>query len=349
MPLSIDEIQAQKTQKTKRRARQIAVSTLILGISFSLMALSFLPNQIESSKQPSFGSKGFGFFTSEQLVINETQLNVDVNQFDCENGKAHCTIIAYASLRNITGLDSVYFLLQIPFKIEDLNVGYKAKYPDFFQGENRSSVPQNESITYVYVRIPKGNVTFNCAPNPVNYLTFSFTIDSAFMQIDSYSYELPFTFDYSLHRSFGEITYLKNVGSNWYSLYFFDAKRVFLNVESANKYYYSQLLPSPTTIESSYHWDIKAISSNQGASTVIMEVMNLNTKTKADLRFSFAGLFLGIGIPMALTSFIELFKNKESLKIIQIIKESKKFIAVIIVISLVIFMLLQIALIWKIL
>lgn len=337
-----------KTKKPESRVRQIAMFFLVLGLSIALIASFVILPRPKTSQFPSDSSRTFAFSTSEELLSNISEFQMYIKHLDLENGKANCTIIAYPYLRNVTELDSVYYVLQVPFRISNLEVVYGVGSPSIYQGDNATYRIGN--MTYIFVKIPKGEfVGFKRPPESILQLEYNFIIDSAFRQIDGSSYEFVLTFGSGFENSFDEINYPEDDVPYFYRLYFFNVSRAFLEVERTNKYYYSQLLPSANPIGTSYYWDIEELSTTKDSNSVIVDVSNLDTKAKFDLRYSITWLLLGIGIPMFVSSIIEFVKNQGALKPVDLLKESKKALIISISVSVLIlaFFLFAVTYLWS--
>lgn len=312
--------------RNREKITQVSVFFLILGLSICLTAYVILPRDPPVDEKPSFNDRGFVFKTSENLNSSESTINIAFSDIDCENGKANCSVSINPYISNTSEHDSAFFLLQVPFIISNLHVNYLAAEPTVFGGNNLTETGDN--MTCIYIWIPKEKIkSVDRFDSRKNFVEYDFTIESGFIQINQYTYEFPITWSGSLNDAFEDRGYSEDKVYFYSKLHFFKANRAFLYFERISKYYYSKLLPNCDRIgvwwgNTSYQWDLKPISGTGGESSIIIELTNLSTKSKIDLRYSILLLQLGIGVPTVLTSTIEIIRNEEFLKKAEFWKKS---------------------------
>lgn len=303
---------ADVTKKGAGKATKLSIAFLIIGGLLTFFAISILPRQITPPERLPSRSRGFLFESTEMIQLNQSEIKMAFNEIDCENGTAKCEIMANPLLNKSSEYSSAFFILQIPYKIENLEIIFGTKNPEYYGGKR--TVQENNSLTQVMFNIPKETnyITYNKKGTPT--IIFTFTIKSAFNQIDWYTYEMPITWGGSLNSAVNDIENFENLNF-YYTLHIFATQRSLLHVERTQKYYYSSIQPDFDRIEpwfnldSAYFWDLKSISSKGGENSVILELVNLESKYKVDLQKSLVWLFSGIGVPLAFGSAIELIKN----------------------------------------
>ena len=265
-------------------------------------------------------NRGFYFKSSENLTSEKSEIKLYFTDINCENGTANCKILANPFLINSSNNTSVLLLLQIPFKISNVTIKYQNGAPSDFGGNNLTLSAKN--MSYIFVSLPKNNnhVSEHFEDAGHFTLTYRFTVESAFTKINSYTYEFPITWGGGLNNVYREFDFLINIypDLHW-QLHFFIASNALLRVERSSQYYYSEVLPRLDTIEvieniTSYCWDLKEVGAKGRESSIIIEIMNLSTKSRYDLNYSLVWLSLGVGIPTIISGLIEFLKNKGNLK-----------------------------------
>lgn len=301
----------EENKEKSKRLTQLSILLLIIGLSLSCFAVIFLPKQTTPPARESFRSRGFVFKTTEMVDLNQSEFKMSFSEINCEEGSARCEILVNPFLNKSSEYSSAFFFLQIPYAARDVKIVFLTKPPEYFGGN--TSIQVIDSLTYIMFDIPKEEnyVVYNKRGTPT--ITFEFTVESISYQLDWYTYEMAITWGGSLHHASNNLNYLKNYNF-YYSLHIFATQRSFLNIEKNEKYYYSDLLPSFERIGvwsnfTSYYWDLKALSSKGSESSIILELVNLDTKYKIDLRFSVVWLLSGIGVPLAFSSVVEIIKN----------------------------------------
>ncbi len=293
-------------------AIKISIVFLFLGILLTFFAISIYPFQTSTPERMPTYSRGFLFESTEMILLNQSEIKMAFFDLDCEKGTVKCEVIAHPLLNKSSEYSSAFFIIQIPYSIEDLEIIFGTKSPLYYGGEIR--VQEQNNLTHILFSIPKESnyIQYNKKGNPV--ITFRFTSKSAFSRIDSYTYEMPITWGGSLNSVVDKIENFKNLNFD-FTLHTFATQRSMLHVERTEKYYYSNIQPDFDRIEpwisinSSYFWDLKSISSKGGENSVILELINLELKEKVDFQKSLVWLISGIGVPLAFGSFIELIKN----------------------------------------
>ena len=286
------------------------------------MAWIFSPQQVSAPRMESFRSRGFVFKSTEMIDLNQSEFKLAFSEINCENGTIECEIIMTPFLNKSSEYSSAFFLLQIPYHASNIDVIFLTKNPEYFGGN--TSIQIIDNLTYVMFNISKEDnfVEYNLRGKPIFY---NFMIESPFNQLDWYTFELPITWGGSLHNASKELDYLEQYDF-YYSLHIFGTQRSFLNVEKSQEYYYSTALPTFDQIGvwrnfTSYYWDLKSISPRGSESSIILELTNLETKNKIDLRYSVVWFLLGIGIPLSFSSAIEIIKNQDLFKEIEFRKK----------------------------
>ena len=215
--------------------------------------------------------------------------------------------------------ETMYFILQVPSQIDkdSVKVHYNRDYQDpQFWGGTYSCQNGNgtDKISLVTVEVPIENFTYNA----LSYLAFNFEMKDAFVRINHFTYQLGISFTTNLdsdkYGSDGlrEITPIS--GSD--SLVFRWAASASLYVEQPNsRYFLSQITPVSDGIHyyagnTHYSWDVKAISTSFGTDSIILTIEDNVAKEKGAIQNQFAYLFLGIGIPLVISSLAEYIRER---------------------------------------
>lgn len=293
-----------------------------MGLSLSIVPIFVFPWKTEFDQTTqSFMHRGFLFKTSENLTSSRSGFKIFFTNINCEKGTADCKIIANPFLIDFSNYTSAFFLLQIPFNISNVQVEYLAGEPAVFGGN--SSTDSAGNMSYIFVSLPKNqnHVREHFEDAGHFTLTYTFTVESAFAKINSYTYEFPITWGGGINNAYQEFDYLKRIlpDLHW-DFYFFNATNAPLYVERSAKYYYSQVLPRLDRIEvvenrTSYYWDLEQIGAKGRESSIIIEIMNLSAKNRHELSYSLVWLLFGIGIPLTVSSVIEFLKNEGKVKL----------------------------------
>ncbi len=321
--------------KRKNRGRYISLFLIFFGLALIINPILALPDSNNLiTKNESFRNRGFYFTSSDRITSNKSEIKLYSTEFNCENGTLNCKILANPYWINSSGSPSLLLLLQIPFKISNVSVKLQNGSPSQYGGIFYDFVSKN--MSYIFVSLPKNNSYINEHFQDAGHfsLTYKFILESAFKNINSFTYEFPITWDGGLNNAYQEFDFIRDVYPNLYwQLRFFDASNAILRVERSPHYYYSEILPYLDTIEviedkTSYCWDLAEISAKGRESSVIIEVINLVTKNSYDQNYSLIWLSLGVGIPTIISSFNEFLKNKGNIKDLQFWKNGLVYMLV---------------------
>ena len=295
------------------------LSLVILYIGLSLLFFSILVYPWERSAIPirSFNGRGFIFTSSENLTSSLSEFKLIITNVDCKNDATICKIIVDPFLIDASEYTSAYFLLQIPYNISNVEVYYLAGKPEDFNGTKSIN---SGNVSYISVDLPKNCLRFGNAGALTLVYIFTVESKSAFSTINQYTYEFPIIWGGSLNKASEDTDYVKNDIKLYWELHFFNISTAFLHVERSTKYYYSQIRPPADRItvwenHTTYYWNLEPISAQGGESSLIIEITDLSTKDRIDLRRSIVWLTLGIGIPLVVSSIIEILKNKDRIEI----------------------------------
>jgi hypothetical protein len=268
---------------------------------------------------------GFAFATTAPLVQDETLFNLYYNSIDANRGTVNVTARVTFQCKEWAKTDlhlngeTMYFILQVPSQIDknSVIVHYNRDYqdPQFWGGtyscENGNGT---EKISRVTVEVPIKNFTYDAS----SYLEFKFEMKNAFVRINQFTYQLGISFTTNLgsdnYGSDGlrEITPISGIDS----LVFRWVARASLYVEQPdNRYFLSQIMPVSNGIHyyagnTHYSWDVKAISTSFGTDSIILTIEDNVAKEKGTIQNQFAYLFLGIGIPLAISSLAEYIRER---------------------------------------
>lgn len=288
----------------------VCVVLIFLSIWFISIAIAIFPiAETFTETKVSYGYQGFMFGTSEELNSSNSEFKVVVSGFDFESGKVNCSIIVHPYVTNISTDENVFFLLQVPHNITNISVRYLNWQPNF------TSFP-NQNVSYILVEIPKADPEPTFKFDYLGSFGFDFTIEHAISKIDFYTYDVNLLFETGFHHSSGS-SEIEDVVKDIQELYFFWTSRTFLHVERPENYRFIQMLPLPQRPDywggnPTFRWDIKSLTSERNEIPIILSIENLMLKELYTSRSSISFLFLGIGIPLLISSFFEMFKIKNT-------------------------------------
>lgn len=291
--------------------------SLASGVSLIVVALFIVfPLPMQSERPESLGRRGFIFGNSENLINENTSISMHFFAFDLDKRRSNVTIdINYVSQNRSSSVAS-FFVLQVPYRINNLRVVFGAWNPEFFGG-NTSIVMPLEDLSYILIAVPKENQSFG----QIEYMRLQFVIENAFRKKDHYTHSLHLEFANNFHDL------VKNVEpgkvGNYYldRLLYFKSKSAKLSIERPDlPYSVSELLPQPDEIGSwdsrTWHrWDIKHRSSALlSSSSVIVEILDESSKFWYDVRHSATWFLFGLGIPLVTSPLIFWFIERREWK-----------------------------------
>jgi hypothetical protein len=300
----------------------IGIVLLVDGIAFLLNPLCVQTNTNQSSQIP----VSFAFATTAPLIQDETLFNLDLNSIDANQGTLNATVRLTFQCKEWAKTDlhyngkTMYFLLQVPSKIDGDNfkVHYDYQNPQFCGGTfSYQNGNGTDKISLITVEIPIENFTYG----RLSYLVLNFEMRDAFDRINPFTYHFGIPFSSDLGSYFdkygsdglGEIT----PTSSKDSLVFRYAARASLYLEQPEpNYSISQIMPVPDGIHYNagntlYSWDVKALSTPLGSDSVILTIEDSTAKDNMAKLEACAWLFLGLGVPTILSSFLEFIREKQ--------------------------------------
>jgi uncharacterized membrane protein len=315
----------------------IALAALILGVIFTSMGIgiwlyytnqSFQPTSSHISDTP----VGFVFGISENLTQEDTDFKIFLENLECRQGTVKAKIVLNIVCQELekTNLfyneNSIFFLLQVPYKINNVTVDYYARDPEFYGGTVDYRV-FNNSISLVLVEIPKknGNFTFGESRN----LAFYFEMENAFSQTTHYTYEMDVTFTNYFDKVIRREDSLYEIVTPSTTTVFRMLRDAELYIEQPDmNYTLSQIMPLPHGIHyysdnRRYSWDVKAISTSFGSDSVILDFEHIPTKNETVTRENFMWFSLGLGIPLFISSLFEFLREKSGLSQIRVFASLK--------------------------
>lgn len=143
---------------------------------------------------------------------------------------------------------------------------------------------------------------------------FKFRIDSLLSKTDYYSYEGVVTFSNSYYCYADDIEKISDIIRYGDHLYYFLTRRAILNVERSRSYEVIEIVPTPNNIgywdgSMWYRYDLKDRTSPSISSACIcLNLEDPQIKYNYEMRKCLTWLFLGAGIPTAITSLAEILK-----------------------------------------
>jgi hypothetical protein len=307
----------------------LSVIMLVMGLLISLFSALYLllpTMQATPLRQNLPTSTGFAFAVTSPLIQNRTLFYLELNSINANQGTINATVRVTFQCREWAKTDIhfngdyMYFLLQVPTQINDktLTVHYHRDYQDpqywggTFSCQNGNGT---DSISIVTVKIPTNNFSYS----QPSYLTFNFEMKDAFTKINSFTYQLgiPFSadvgnyFDKSAGVGVQEITPI----SSRDSIVFRWVLVASLSVQQPDmRYFLSQIMPVSDGIHyyggyTHYSWDVKALSTSFGSDSIVLTIEDNTAKDNAAKLEACGWLFLGLGIPTTLSSFLEFVRE----------------------------------------
>jgi len=300
----------------------VNVGLLVLGIGLVTIALFVFPWPLKPGKPDSYEPKGFIFGTSEIFFQEDASIYMIFDSFELDKNKANVTIHINYICQNRSSYSTAFFILQVPYSVDNVEIVTGAWYPAFFGG-NTTIITPFEGLSYIIIRIPKENQTFGKSA----YMRFQFTINNAFWKHGYYTYEFQLTFSNEFHDSINDIYLLKGM-IIIDRLFFFKSKVTRLSIERPEMpYSILELTPQSDEIgywlgKTWYVWDIKSRSSpHLISSSVVVEIEDEDAKFKYETRHSATWFLFGLGIPLALSSFYKIWQ--EPRLTIEVVPKSK--------------------------
>lgn len=124
-----------------------------------LLILFFRYEEIALSKFIDENYKGFIFGTSEYISYEKTSIFIHIEDYKWEEDEVSVTLDINIFCRNKTKNDYIYYLLQTPYSMIDVDIQYLAKYPEFYSGNTVVKYLDEQDISYLLIRIPKINAS----------------------------------------------------------------------------------------------------------------------------------------------------------------------------------------------
>ena len=309
--------------RIKSNIALISLIFLIVGLEIVGYGIASLSQSTfhSTSSQTSESPLGFVFGASDNLTQEASDFRLHLEKLDCRQETVEAKLTMNVVCQELEKTNpfynakSIFFLLQIPSEIRNVEVVYKVRDPQFFGGNTQilNNHVLNNGISAILVEIPKENFTFG---KPM-YFAFNFEMKNAFSMINPYSYEMVVTFSNNFDASIENSNSLKNVFA--YSTTIFRWLRdVELYVEQPIDFPLSQVMPVPQGIHyysnhTQYSWDVKAISTSFGSDSIILSFDDTATKNMIASRENQGWFSLGLGIPLGISSIFELLKVKKEL------------------------------------
>lgn len=303
----------------------IALAALILGVALALYGtfLFSTPLSFEPTSRGSDNPIGYVFGTSEKLIQENTDFRIFLENLECKQGtvKARIALNIVCQELEKTNLfyneTSMFFLLQVPYKISNVTVDYYARTPEFYGGSVDFKFFNESNVSLVIVEIPRknGNFTFGESRN----FAFYFEMENVFSQTSYYTYELDATFTNYFDRSIRRDDSLYNIVTATTTTVFRMLRDAELYIAQPDmNYTLTQIMPNPHGIHyysnnRQYSWDLKAISTSFGSDSVVLDFEHIGRRDEVGTRENTMLFLLGLGIPLAISSFFELWREKDGL------------------------------------
>lgn len=304
--------------------RIIIVTLLLFSIGFGLVLYSIIylfsiinPLYISSPvPQCIEAPSGFLFFTSENIIETvRSSLLFSIDELKYQEGNVHVKIFAdfFCSMSNDNNSNSTFFVLQAFHNISEINVVVNGQNPEAY-GKKETTITYNRSATsYLLVDIPRENVSGHIQ------VFIEFTWKDVFWRRSFYKYNFVVSFNSGFPNYINEVGLPKEV-INGNGLLLPDVtSRTILSIVKPDRATISEAMPNPDVIGFSegkvwYNWDIKKRSDrNLYASTAVSIDMEIDElKKKYESSWAYFTLFLGVGIPIMISSFVQFLKLYQS-------------------------------------
>lgn len=289
-----------------------------LGFVWASLQVYFVPVIFPTSESSPISKYagdpgGFLFFTSEDIIKNATaNFHIMIDQLDMHSNSAHVNIEIdfLRSMAHQNTSNSAFFGLQVLNPISDANVTINGEKPENYGTRNNNiQWSETHSTSYLIIEFPEARL------NGQIRVALEFTWSGLFWQRSFYEYEIVFPFNNGFPSYIHQVGLPEEAINENGKLLPAETAQTLLSVAKPETSIISNTMPNSDAITFStrrvwYFWDIRNKNNpTLYASTVITMDMETNdNKIQYEQALAFFPLFVGIGIPMMVSSATELVR-----------------------------------------
>jgi hypothetical protein len=267
--------------------------------------------------------RGFIFGTSEYISYEETSIYIHIKDFDWLENTMEVQLDINIKVMNKTKDENIYYLLQVPYGISDLEIQYHAQTPSGYNGTYESHYLEEQDISYVLIKIPKSSIILD----KIIYIKPTFKLNNVIKSINEYKYTQSFNFDNDFNDALKNESELIKISRNLDRCFYFQLKEATLNIEKSDSYKIDNVEPNPDVVGSWdgktwYRWNLKNYSSGRFQSAaIVIEFINEELQEQNLFLWERNWLIIGLAasiIPALVINVLWDFITKPKLAIINI-------------------------------
>jgi hypothetical protein len=259
---------------------------------------------------------GFLFFSSEDIIKNTTtRFHIMIDQLDMQNNSAHVKIDIdfLRSMAHQNTSNPAFFGLQVLNHISDANVTINGEKPENYDPRNNTQWSETYSTSYLIIEFPEARLSGQIR------VALEFTWSGLFWQRSFYEYEIIFPFSNGFPSYIYQVGLPEEAINENGKLLPAETAQTLLSVAKPETSTISNTVPNADAITFStkrvwYVWDIRNKNNPTlyASTAIIMDIEINDKKIQYEQAFAFFPLFVGIGIPMMVSSATELVRLRSN-------------------------------------
>jgi hypothetical protein len=265
---------------------------------------------VSPTSEYSENPQGFLFFTSEDIVPNATSsFDLLIDELNYQQRSAHVKIWVDFFISDSRHGNSTFFVLQVFGNVSNLSITLNGNVPVNY-GKKEAILNYDRGATsYVLVEIPSENVTGHVQAQ------VDFVWRDIFWRRSFYTYEVIVPFNTAFPNFIHDVGLPREAINDSGKLLPDFTSRTLLSVAKPEMAAFSGTMPNPDRVtfysgKVWYLWDIKAGSdySKYVSTAVTLDLEIEQFKKEYEQSYAFFALLMGIGLPLVISSVVELLK-----------------------------------------
>jgi len=260
----------------------------------------------------------FLFFTSEDIIQNNSSSIMfwfDPILPEEEQTHVRMDVHFFRPMYEVDDENSTYFALQTFQNVSNIDVTVNGQKPNSYGGTVKNLSYSKRATSYILIDIPTQNFTIGGNI----FVSLEFIWDGIFWRNSFYEYTMIISFNSGFPNFIGDVG-LPEEAINDNGLLLPDiTKRASFSIAKTSGITISEAIPNPDNVGFSegktwYSWDLKKRSDRDRYASTGVTINMVVDQSKRDYDVAWANfpLYLGIGLPIMVSSIIELLKIKFS-------------------------------------
>ncbi len=284
------------------------------GIMIAAFGALLYPRSTPTSpSQPYAQRQGFLLFSSEALKSDLSSLHYSIHDINYEKRCADVSVWAKLSIMKRMNNGSAFLVLQVLGEANETSFLMNESPLENFGGNVNVTRSESEGVSYIVAEMPRTNMSDLCV------VKIDFKWSRILDRVGVFKYMLVVPFNVAFPDFIHDVGLPEEAIRGDGLLIPDESLSMNMSMAKPTNSTISQILPAPDNQGFAYNkiwfnWDIKSRSDSRGFASVVisLDFESDSMKSQFETSLFYSGLLVGIGIPISVSSLLELLKIRLS-------------------------------------